>query len=408
MKRVALTGIGLLSPLGNTPRDFISAALDGRNCVQPIRKFNSDGYGVRFGAEILFDDPQLKALNEIQTEMPTVAKWCVRAGRMAVADAGLDLLNESARAAAVVLGVSGGATEYLSSQLLSQNTSFPGLRPATAVLMSPAASAIHLSRELGLHGEVLNITTACSSSTSAIAYAARLIRDGEASCVLTGGAEESISPMYLGAFGNSKALSKRNTDPTHASRPFDRLRDGYVLSDAACILVLEDMEVAQRRGARIYCEIAGVGGSSDAASAYEVLKNEQHGSAAVKAALYQARSNLDEVDVYNALGVSLPCMDARETRMLKAIFGEHARKIWITSIKSMMGHPLGAAGAIQTAAAALSIQAKAVPPTINYAVRDPDCDLDYVPNHAREKSIRYALVYTLGNTANVALVLKSV
>lgn len=407
MRRVALTGLGLLTPLGNSPTDFMRGALNGINCVREVTKFDATGYPVRFGAEIRFDESDLQAMASIKTEMPTVAKWCVHASRMAIKDADLDVTKAGPHSTAVVLGVSAGATEHLSNQLLRPGVSFSCIRGATAVLMSPAAAAVHVSRELGIHGEILNITSACSSSTSAIAHATRMIQYGAARCVLTGGAEESISPMYLGAFGNSTALSKRNGDPAHASRPYDRERDGYVLSDAACIMVLEDLEYAQKRGAQIYCEMAGVGGASDAASPYEVSTNPNHGAWAVENALYQARANRDEVDVYSALGISVPCMDVRETRMLKSIFGDHARKLWISSIKSMLGHPLGAAGAVQTVMAALAIKNNAVPPTINYAVPDPDCDLDYCPNHARERRIRNALVYTLGNSANVALVMKS-
>jgi len=406
LRRVAVTGLGILTPLGNSPASFMRGALNGTNCVREVTKFDASSYPVRFGAEILFDDPELAAMAAIKTEMPTVAKWCVHASRMAIEDSGLDVTKAGPHSTAVVLGISAGATEHLSSQLMSGN-SFNRIRGATAVLMSPAAAAVHVSRELGIHGEILNITSACSSSTSAIAHATRMIQYGDARCVLTGGAEESISPMYLGAFGNSSALSKRNGDPTHASRPYDRERDGYVLSDSACILVLEDLEYAQKRGAQIYCEIGGVGGASDAASPYEVSTNPNHGAWAVEHALYQARANRDEIDVYSALGISVPCMDIRETRMLKSIFGDHAKKLWISSIKSMMGHPLGAAGAVQTVMAALAIKNKAIPPTINYSVPDPDCDLDYCPNEARERRIRNALVYTLGNSANVALIMKA-
>lgn len=406
MRRVAVTGLGMLTPLGNSPAAFMRGALNGTNCVREVTKFDASNYPVRFGAEILFDDPELAAMAAIKTEMPTVAKWCVHASRMAIEDSGLDVTKAGPHSTAVVLGVSAGATEHLSNQLMSGN-SFNRIRGATAVLMSPAAAAVHVSRELGVHGEILNITSACSSSTSAIAHATRMIQYGDARCVLTGGAEESISPMYLGAFGNSSALSKRNGDPSHASRPYDRERDGYVLSDSACILVLEDLEYAQKRGAQIYCEIGGVGGASDAASPYEVSTCPNHGAWAVEHALYQARANRDEVDAYSALGISVPCMDIRETRMLKSIFGDHAKKLWISSIKSMMGHPLGAAGAVQTVMAALAIKNKAIPPTINYSIPDPDCDLDYCPNQARERRIRNALVYTLGNSANVALIMKA-
>jgi 3-oxoacyl-[acyl-carrier-protein] synthase II len=408
LRRVALTGLGLLTPLGNSPRSFMDAAMQGTNCVRNVRKFDAARYGVRFGAEIEFSEDDQRELDAIETEMPQLAKWCLYGARKAVADAGIELPGSDPYSVAVVLGNSCGATEYLGEQLTTNGGAYDALRPATAVLMSPAAAAVHISRELGLHGEVVNVTSACASTASAIAYAARMIRDGDARCVITGGAEESISPLFLGAFGNSRALSRRNDDPAHASRPYDRERDGYVLSDATCILILEDMEDARRRGARIYCEIAGVGCASDAYSAYELSHCERPGAVAVQAALNNARCNPDEVSFYSALGVSVPSMDIRETRMLKSVFGEHARNIWISSVKSMMGHSLGASGSVQTTMAALAIHNKAIPPTINYEWPDPECDLDYVPNQGRERASRHGLVYAVGNNANVAMILKAV
>jgi 3-oxoacyl-[acyl-carrier-protein] synthase II len=300
--------------------------------------------------------------------------------------------------------------DLLADQLVAMNERGPETAPPGGpAAANQAAAAIHISRILGLKGEVLNIATSCSSSAQAIGYALRLIRQGDAACVLAGGAEEGVSPYCLSCLGNGKVLSRRNDDPLRASRPYDRQRDGYVLADAACILVLEEYERALARGARPYCELRGAGAAGEAASPSRVGHSEESGARAIECALRRAERSPETVDYYCAHGSSSQWTDIRETRMIKRAFHEHAKRLAVSSVKSMMGHPLGAAGAVQSATAALAIRESAVPPTINHEEPGKDCDLDYVPKEARAMPVRNAVVYSLGmGGTNAALVLSAV
>lgn len=402
-RRAVITGIGILSPLGNCPEGFFSSALKGKSGIGPIRKFNPTAFSARIGGELDLSTEPFPS-HEQKRETPAVAWWIVLASRKAVRDAQLDLAQEDPYSIDVLLGVSIPALDSLRPEFLESD--WDGSVHAgheTAFKMNPAAAALQVSRDLGLHGEAANITTACSSSATAIGYAARQIQCGHTDCILTGGADEGVSKFFYGTFGKS-CLSKRNDAPAHASRPFDRSRDGYVLSDAACILVLEEYERAKARGARVDCEISGFGAGSDAVSAFKLGKSVEPGARAIEKALRQARVTPGAIDYYCALGVAGPWVDIRETQMIKRVFSRGGRYPAVSSIKSMMGHPMGAAGAVQAATCALAIRHQAVPPTINYEEKDPECDLDYVPNEARAVKVRHAVAYTLGNGNNTGLV----
>jgi 3-oxoacyl-[acyl-carrier-protein] synthase II len=405
-KRAVVTGIGLVTPLGNDPRAFFQASLHGRSGIGQIQKFSTAGYAVQIGAEVAEPSPADPAA----VDVPALARWAVHAAKQAVQDAALNLSQEDPFGIGVVMGVAAPGFDLLAEQFLDFKQKGPEAgRPYAPAEANQAAAAIHISRALGLKGEVLNIATSCSSSTQAIAYALRLIREGDAPCVLAGGTEEGVSPFFLSCFGNGKILSRRNDDPSHASRPYDRQRDGYVLADAACVLVVEEYERACARGVRPYCELTGAGAAGDACSPKRVGHSEESGARAIEQALRRAERLPEDVDYYCAHGSSSPWTDIRETRMLKRAFREHARRLAISSIKSMMGHPLGAAGAVQSATAALAIREKAVPPTINLEEPDKECDLDYVPKEARSMPIRNAVVYSLGmGGTNAALVLSAV
>jgi 3-oxoacyl-[acyl-carrier-protein] synthase II len=407
-RRVAITGIGLLTPLGNDGPTFFANALEGRRKIHRIRKFNAASFSCQIGAELDLSDPEFQMPPECSGEMTTVAKWSVFAARKAVKDAGLDLSKEDRSRIDVVTGSSISSLESLeSSHLEGAWRGMAEASPATLVRMNPAAAAIQICQDLKLNGEATNITTACSSSTSAIGYAARLIKHGESSCVIAGGADEGITPLFIGTL--APILSRKNDLPESACRPFERQRDGHVLSDAACMLVLEDYERAAARGADIYCELAGYGTASDGISALKISRDETYGALAIQRAIRHANRLPTDVDYYCAHGLGERNIDVRETRMVKKAFEEHAHKICISSFKSMMGHPLGAAGAVQAAVCAFAIKRKAIPPTINYEEPDPECDLDYVPNQARSLRVRNAVVYSLGNGGNnAALVLSAV
>lgn len=397
-----------MTPLGNTPQSFFMNALLGKNCIHRIEKFDVRAFPVRIGGEIIFDSVEKETISSL-TDMPTVAKWSVVAARKAIADAGLELKNQDPFSIDVVLGSSISSLDGIDHTLLESNSSGMKHARGTAVIYAnPSVAAVQVSRDLGVYGEVANVSTACSSTTSAIGYAARLIQAGHSTCVLTGGAEESVCPLFMGALGNGGHLSKQNDEPESASRPFDRNRDGYVLSDAACIFVIEEYESAFKRGARMYCEVAGFGGSSDATTPFKFSKSEVPSARCLERALSSGFRKPEDVDYYCAVALSMQWMDVRETRMLKRVFRKQAKRLAISSIKSMMGHPLGASGAVQAATCAMAIRNGAVPPTTNYDEPDPECDLDYVPNEARELKVRNALLYTIGNGGtNAALLLSA-
>jgi 3-oxoacyl-[acyl-carrier-protein] synthase II len=364
-RRVVISGIGLLTPIGNTSTQFFNAALAGKSGIRQISKFDTTGFAVQMGGEIELADGDICVNENAKLEMPRSAQWAVHAARSAVRDADLSIKEGNSNEIGVVMGVGAPAFDFAYEQ--TKTLSKIDLR--TPVVMNPGAAAVQISVDLGLQGEVLNISTACSSSAHAIGYATRLIQHGDLSCVLCGGVDEGINPVLLSAFGNGKVLSIRNAEPSRASRPFDRQRDGYILSDGACVLVLEDYERARRRNARIYCEVTGYGSSSDATSPMKVGKSEEPAARAISKALAGGGTDPKEVDYYCAHGSSSRWTDIRETRAIRRVFQERSSKLHVSSIKSMIGHPLGAAGAIQVATAALAIQNKAIPPTINNKLR---------------------------------------
>ncbi|MCZ7646116.1 MAG: beta-ketoacyl-[acyl-carrier-protein] synthase family protein [Planctomycetota bacterium] len=404
-KRAVITGIGIRSPLGNTPEEFFRNALKGASRVAPITKFDASPFASRIAGQICEAEPP--SVLHAGRRIPNAARWGLEAAREAMRDAGLSAVE--GLPIDVIVGVSISALEYVDAGLFSDGkASLARIQPHELVTLNPAYAAALISQELGLNGEIINITTACSSSTSAIGYALRLIQMGESSCVLTGGADEGVSPLFLGAFANGSCLSTRNDDPQHASRPFERNRDGNVQADAACILVLEEYERACARGAEVYAEITGFGSAGDSCCALKFPKSEWPGAQAIKKALYQAGREASEVSYYSALGVAHPWIDVLETKTIKLAFQDAARRLLVSSVRSMMGHPMGASGGIQTVVAAQAIRHRAVPPTINYDDPDPACDLDYVPNEARSACVKDALVYTFGNGGNhSALVLSA-
>lgn len=408
MRRVVISGIGIRSPLGLSAASFMASALAGRNAIAPIAKFDASEFSVQMGGEIQDRESQIDFPAERHGLVPRMARWAILAAREAVVDAGLELTEDTRRNTDVVMGVGAPSLDAVEEQAIRISKEGPGAASLTTpILMNPSNPAVQIGIDLDLRSEVVTICTACASSSNAIGYGLRLIRHGESECVLAGGVDEGINPTFLASFGKG-VLSTRNFEPSRASRPFDRDRDGYVLSDAAVVFVLEEYERAKRRGANIYAELSGFGASSEATSPMKVGKSEEPAAICIEKALRMAQRLPDEIGYYCAHGSSSRWTDVRETRTIKRVFREHARKLHISSIKSMMGHPLGAAGAVQVATAALAIRKQAVPPTINYQEPDPDCDLDYVPNEARSVKIRNAVVYSLGNGGvNTALVVSA-
>ena len=396
-RRVVVTGIGLVTPLGTGTGPTWEALVAGKSGVGPITRFDAADSPCRIAAEVKdfdveawFDKKQAKSLE-------LFVRYALVAADMAWQDSGLSLTPKTGERVGVITGCGMGGLPTIEEchQVLLER----GPRKITPFFIPkviPNMVSGQISIRLGARGPNLSQTTACAASTHAVGEAFRHIAHGDCDAAVTGGAEAVICPLGVGGFSAMKALSTRNDDPAAASRPFDRDRDGFVMSEGAGMLVLEELESARRRGARIYAEIVGYGMSSDA---FHITAPPEDGEGAARCmvmALRDAELNPEDVDYINAHGTSTPLNDRCETRAIKTVFGEHASKLAISSTKSMTGHMLGGAGGIEAAFTALTLYHGVIPPTINLDHPDPDCDLDYVPNTAREQKIRAALSNSFG------------
>ncbi|QKT04843.1 beta-ketoacyl-ACP synthase II [Ectothiorhodospiraceae bacterium 2226] len=396
-RRVVVTGMGVVSPVGTGLDAAWQNIVNGRSGIAPITHFDTSTFSTRIGGTVKdFDVTRYLQAKEAR-KMDTFIHYGIAAADEAMQDAGLTIDGALAERAGAVIGsgigglpgIEAGHKSYLDG---GPRKISPFFVPANIINMVSG----HVSIRHGLKGPNLAIVTACASSTHCIGDAARLIEYGDADVMLAGGAEMSSSPMGLGGFGAARALSTRNDDPQAASRPWDRERDGFVLSDGAAVLVLEELEHARRRGARIYAEVAGYGMSGDA---YHMTLPEEGGDGARRCmlnALRNAQVDPSEVDYINAHGTSTPAGDRAETRAVKAAFGAHAPKLAMSSTKSMTGHLLGAAGAVEAVFTALAIRDQVAPPTINLHHPDEECDLDYVAHEARTMKIDVALSNSFG------------
>ena len=405
-RRVVVTGIGPVTPVGLGVEPFWSALVAGRSGIGPVTLFDASEYPVRIAGEIRdFEPGEWMDRREVR-RTDRVVHFAGAAARLAWEDAGSPQVD-GARAA-VVVGTGIGGIGTFSEQLGILNARGPGrVSPFTVPAMMPNAPAAHVAMDLGFTGPNTCIVTACAAGGHAIGEGFRYIREGLVDVCVAGGAEASIVPIAMAAFAQMGALS-RNPEAQQASRPFDAERDGFVLSEGACALILEEAERAASRGARVYAEVAGYGASGDA---FHVTQPEPDGAAAVaamQAALADASEPAEAVDYVNAHGTSTPLNDAAETRALKKALGDHAHQVAVSSTKSMTGHLLGAAGAAEAAATAMAIHTGTIPPTINHRTPDPECDLDYVPNRAREQAVRLALSNSFGfGGHNAVLALRS-
>ncbi|MGI9951082.1 beta-ketoacyl-ACP synthase II [Moorellaceae bacterium AZ2] len=405
-KRVVITGLGVISPVGNDKESFWQALKAGVSGIGPITRFNAEQMPTRFAAEVRGFDPGAFLDRKEAKRMDRYSQYAVAAAKMAWQDAGLDIKQVDPWRVGVVFATGIGGMETFEDQsriLLEKGPAriSPFFVPMMIANMAAGQIAIHL----GARGSNFTINTACASGTNAVGEALRVLQRGEADVVITGGSEASVTPLALAGFSAMKALSTRNEAPQAASRPFDRQRDGFVLGEGAGVLILETLEHAQARGARIYAEVAGYGCTADA---YHITAPDPDGEGAARAmALALADGNLqpEDVDYINAHGTSTELNDRIETLAIKKVFGPHAYKLTVSSIKSMVGHLLGAAGAVELVATALTIYEGIIPPTINYEDPDPDCDLDYVPNHARQREVRAALSNSFGFGGHNAVVL---
>jgi len=397
-RRVVVTGLGVVSPVGSTVQSAWEAILRGESGIGPVTRFDVSAFPVRFGGQVRdFDVGQYLQPKEAR-RMDEFMHYGVAAGVQAVADSGIDFGKSDATRCGAVCGAGIGGlwtieeefSEYLKANNPRKITPF--FVPATIINMI----AGHLSIRYGLKGPNLGVVTACTTSTHAIGLGMRTIQYGDADVIIAGGGEMATTRCGLGSFGQAKALSTRNDAPTEASRPWDKDRDGFVLSDGGGAVLLEELEHARRRGARIYAELVGFGMSGDA---YHITAPPEDGEGARLAmvnALRDAGLNPGQVQYINAHATSTPLGDKAETVALKRAFGEYAARIAVSSTKSMTGHLLGAAGVVEAIFSVLAIRDGVAPPTINYRTPDPECDLDYVPNTARRMKIDVSLSNSFG------------
>jgi len=396
-RRIAVTGLGLICPVGNTAEESWSNIVAGVSGIAPITCLDTQGFSATIGGSVKdFDVEQYMSKKEARRMDPFI-HYGLAAAAQAIEDSGLEITDENARRVGASIGSGIGGLPGIEKAYQSYldggpRKVSPFFVPGNIINMV----AGNLSIRYGFKGPNYAMVTACSTGAHCIASAARMIERGDVDVMIAGGAEFATSYTGLGGFASAKALSTRNDDPEGASRPWDSERDGFVLSDGAGIIVLEEMEYAKRRGARIYAELAGSGMSSDA---YHITAPTPDGEGAAHCmglAVADAGFNRDDVDYINAHGTSTPAGDKAETDAVKRYFGDHAYKLAMSSTKSMVGHMLGAAGGVEAVFTILSIRDQVAPPTINLTNPDPDCDLDYVPLEARNMSIDVALSNSFG------------
>ncbi len=408
-RRVVITGMGTLAPNGNTTKSYWEALCNGQTGVGPITKFDATDFRVQFAAEVKNFDPAHFGIDRrSQRRMDLFTQYAIASSVQAVENAGLDISNEQAERIGVVFGSGIGGIQTFEDQHEAYRKDGPRrISPLFVPMMIPDMSAGQVSIHLGAKGPNYTTVTACASAAHAIGNAAREIWDDEADVMITGGAEAAITPMSVGGFAAARTLSTRNDAPTQASRPFDADRDGFVIGEGAGGLVLEELERATHRGATIYAEVVGTGYTGDAYHITGMAPGGEGGARAMCRAMRQAQINPEDVSYINAHGTSTPVGDPAETAAIKSVFGDYAKKLAVSSTKSMTGHLLGASGAIETIAATLAVHHNVVPPTINYETPDPECDLDYVPNKAREIPVEIAISNSFGfGGHNAVLILR--
>lgn len=407
--RVVITGIGAITPIGIGKDDFWQALLAGKSGIGRITRFDAAEYSAQIAGEVKDFDPSAYIDKKEAKRMDRYAQFAVAATKMALEDGNVDLEKEDRERVGVIIGTGIGGIETLHSQYKALFDKGPGrISPFFIPMMIGNMAAGQTSIMFGLNGPSSCVVTACATGTDSIGEAFRLIQYGEADMMVAGGTEAGISQAAVAGFAAMKALcTDHNDDPEKASRPFDKNRSGFVMSEGAGVVILEELGHAVKRGAHIYAEVVGYGRNSDA---YHITSPSPGGVEAAKcmqAALRDAGLAPEDIDYINAHGTSTHLHDSTETQAIKSVFGEHAYKLSVSSIKSMTGHLLGAAGGAECIATALAIENSILPPTINYETPDEGLDLDYVPNQAREKAVRAALSNSLGfGGHNASLVLK--
>lgn len=395
--RAVITGMGVISPVGNHLDEFWDNLIEGKSGIGLLTRFDTSDLPTKVAAEVKNFEPTEWMNKKESRHMDRFAQFAIAAAKLAVQDSGLDFGKVDKERAGTVMGCGiGGVTTFEEQKEVLMNRGSGRITPFFVPMLISNMAAGHISIEFGLQGSSMTIVTACASGTNAIGEALRIIQRGEADVVLCGGTEAPITSLAFAGFCAAKTMSTEKENPEQASRPFDKRRSGFVMGEGAGVLVLESLEHAEARGAHIYAELAGYGSTSDA---YHITSPAPGGAGAVRAmrlALKDAGVSGEDVGYINAHGTSTGPNDAAETAAIKTVFGSYASKLAISSTKSMTGHLMGAAGAIEAIICALSIERGAIPPTTNYGEPDPDCDLDYVPNIARQQEVNVAMSNSLG------------
>jgi 3-oxoacyl-[acyl-carrier-protein] synthase II len=397
-RRVVVTGIGLVTPLGVGREENWSALTEGKSGIGPITLFPTTDFATKFAGEVKDFDPTRFIDKREAKWQDRFLHFAVAAAQLAKDDAGLEVTEEMRERIGVYIGAGLGGVSTIERTHLSLNEKGPrrGMSPhfVPAIIVNLAPGLVSI--RFGLRGPNLSHVSACSTGAHSIGEAARLIERGDVDAMFAGGTEAAITPLGVGGFNAMRALSTRNEEPTRASRPWDRDRDGFVIAEGAGILLLEELETAKKRGAHIYAELIGYAASADAHHIVQPPESGEGAQRCMRLALRDAHIDPSAVDYINAHGTSTPPGDIAETQAVKVIFGDHAHKLAMSSTKSMTGHTLGAAGGIEAAYSVLAVERDILPPTINLENRDPECDLDYVPNEARRARCDIALSNSFG------------
>jgi 3-oxoacyl-[acyl-carrier-protein] synthase II len=397
-RKVVITGMGAVTPIGNNLAEFWDGLKAGKSGGGRITQMeNLEGFTTTIAAEVKNFNPELFISKKEVRKMDPFTQYGLAASMMAMQDSGLDLTKEDLERIGVIVSTGIGGLQIMeSSQDIYRERGAGRLSPFVIPVMITNIVAGHVAIQYGLKGPNFCVTSACASATHSIGEALRIIQHGEADVMLAGGTEGAITPLGVGGFCALRALTTRNDDPEHASRPFDLNRDGFLIGEGAGVIVIESEEHAKARGARIYCELAGYGRTCDAHHITAPDPDAAQAARGMRLAFEDAGLTAEDIDYVNAHGTSTSLNDKGETLAIKKALGDHAYKVAVSSTKSMTGHLLGAAGGIEAIACAMAIKEGIVPPTINYETPDPDCDLDYVPNVARKMDVRAALSNSLG------------
>ncbi len=397
-RRVVVTGLGAVTPIGLTVEEFWNNALAGKSGAAPITYFDASDYDTKFACELKNFDPHNYMDRKLAQRVDPFAQYALAAADEAVKDSGLDFSKENGERIGVVFGsgIGGMTTFQKQAETLFESKGPHRISPFFIPMMISDIAAGRISMKYKMKGPNYATTSACATASHAIGDAFILIQRGDADVMLTGGSEAGINPMGIGGFNSMRALSTRNDAPEKASRPFDKERDGFVMGEGGGVLILEELERAKARGAKIYAEISGIGFTADAHHITDPAPGGEGAVRSMRAAIRDAGVQPSDVDYINAHGTSTYANDKNETAAIKTVFGDHAKKLAINSTKSLIGHLLGAAGATGAIATIKSIVDDAIHPTINHTTPDPDCDLNYVPNTAIKKTVTIALCNTFG------------